>query len=74
MKHSEQLVSIWFFIGVLLGIYGVLILGSGIYYAAYPSGVEVVLSELHIAIWLCALLLVIGAIYCYLYYPGRRKQ
>ena len=72
MAHLKVSISVWFFIGVLLAIYGVLILASGIYQAAHPSDTTVVLSELHIAIWWGALLLVIGGIYTYMFYPGRR--
>jgi hypothetical protein len=65
-------ISIWFFIGVLLGIYGGLVLGYGIYeYATglYPAGVQ--LTQLHTPIWWGALLLVIGLFYLIKFRPGR---
>ena len=34
--HSDQGISIWFFIGVMLAVYGVLICGSGIYSLIVP--------------------------------------
>jgi low temperature requirement protein LtrA len=74
MKHSKELISIWFFVGVLLIVYGVIILASGIYQAMHPETVQVVLSELHIAIWWGALLFILGAVYSYLFYPGRRRR
>ena len=46
------MISIWFFIGLLLLAYGVLILGSGLYEYFNPPVVQTVkLPELHAAIW-----------------------
>jgi len=45
-------IQIWFFIGVLLLVYGLLILGYGIFELAtgcYPAGVQ--LTSLHTPIW-----------------------
>ena len=42
-------ISIWFFIGLLILIYGVLILGAGI--AELSSPPPVVMAELHVTIW-----------------------
>ena len=47
--HRSGMISIWFFIGVLLLIYGILILGAGLYGLAHPP--EVVLAKLHAGIW-----------------------
>ena len=43
--HRPGMVSIWFFVGALLLIYGVLILGAGLYERAVPPE-HVVLSHL----------------------------
>jgi hypothetical protein len=70
--HRAGMISIWFFIGLLLLIYGVLILGSGLYEYFNPPAVQtVVLWELHAAIWWGALLLALGAIYIVKFRPGR---
>ena len=47
--HSDQGISIWFFIGSMLAIYGVLILGSGLYSLAVPppESQRVALWDLH---------------------------
>ena len=45
-------IPIWFFIGVLLVIYGAMILGYGVYEwqtASYPTGVQ--LTNLHTPVW-----------------------
>ena len=72
--HGSK-IPIWFFIGLMLGIYGVLILGYGIFEAAtgsYPPGVQ--LSELHTPIWWGGLLTVIGALYLVKFRPGRGSK
>ncbi len=66
---DDKHISIWFFIGALLLIYGVLILISGFISPPPPT---VVLAELHAPIWWGALLTVLGAVYSYLFFPGRR--
>lgn len=72
MQHNYGRLSIWFFIGVLLTAYGVLILGAGIYGYYYPPrNSQVVLSELHMGIWWGALLFIIGMIYVIRFYPKR---
>ena len=45
MKEGRGLVSIWFFIGVLLFAYGILILGSGVYQLYNPPVHDVVLGR-----------------------------
>ena len=67
------MVSIWFFIGALLLVYGVLILGAGLYERAVPPEHPVVLADLHAGIWWGALLIILGAFYTLRFSPGRRK-
>jgi len=66
--------SIWFFIGLLLAVYGVLILGSGLYELSRPAGRTVVLAGLHAAIWWGALLLVLGCVYTWRFSPRRKRS
>jgi hypothetical protein len=61
------MLSIWFFIGVLLLAYGVLIFGAGIYGLSNPP--NVVMADLHVGIWWGALLLVLGGIYTVRFRP-----
>ena len=65
------MVSIWFFIGVLLLIYGVLILGAGLYEFVSPPERAVVLADLHAAIWWGGLLIVLGIVYLFKFSPRR---
>ncbi len=68
---GKNSISIWFFIGSLLGIYGVLILGSGIYDLINPPAQRVVLGELHAAVWWGALLVALGVLYMLKFRPGK---
>jgi hypothetical protein len=71
--HRPGMVSIWFFIGALLLIYGVLILGAGLYERAVPPEHPVVLASLHAGIWWGALLIVVGVFYAFKFSPWRNK-
>jgi hypothetical protein len=65
-------IPIWFFIGVLLVIYGGMICGYGIYEWAtgvYPVGVQ--LTELHTPAWWGGLLFLVGLIYVVKFRPKR---
>jgi hypothetical protein len=68
--HSSG-ISIWFFIGVLLTSYGVLIFGYGIYELATGHLANVVLKELHAPVWWGGLMLIAGLFYLLRFRPGR---
>jgi hypothetical protein len=72
--ESKHFISIWFFIGSLLLVYGILILGASIFSVYNPPEHQVVLAELHAGIWMGALLIIIGSLYCYLFYPGKSRK
>ena len=73
MAHRD-LISIWFFVGVLLLVYGVLICGAGIYGMSNPSERAVVLSELHAGVWWGGVLILLGAFYTIKFYPKKGKS
>lgn len=66
---KEHGIPIWFFIGALVAVYGVLILGAGL--AGLGDPPRVALAELHAGIWWGALLVAIGGFYVWAYWPGR---
>lgn len=71
MPEKKQ-ISVWFFIGVLLLIYGALILGTGLYELASPPKRTVVLQNLHMDVWWGALVLALGLGYTWFFRPGER--
>jgi hypothetical protein len=66
-------ISIWFFIGVLLAIYGAMILGYGIYELITGTLANVVLAKLHAPVWWGAMMLALGLFYSLRFRPGRNK-
>ncbi len=72
MSEKKHFISIWFFIGVLLAVYGVLILGAGIWELFHPAASQVAMRYLHTGVWWGALLVAIGGFYCVRFRPGRR--
>jgi hypothetical protein len=72
--HGKGVISIWFFIGALLSIYGILILGSGMYELGHPPAHTVVLANLHAAIWWGTLMLVMGGGYAIQFWPEKSKS
>jgi len=70
-KHS---LSVWLFIGALFVVYGVLVLGSGLYGVLVPPAHPVVMSQVHIGVWWGVGMIVIGLAYVVRFRPGRDKQ
>jgi len=69
--HSSS-ISIWFFIGVLLTIYGALIFGYGLLELASHQTANVELANLHAPVWWGGLLLALGLFYFLRFRPGRK--
>jgi hypothetical protein len=67
---KETLLPVWFFVGLLLGIYGILILVSGL--TEWSSPPPTVLAELHAPVWWGALLTVVGVVYTVAFRPRGR--
>lgn len=74
MSADKQFISIWFFIGALLAVYGLLIMAAGVWDLFYPSGLPQAMGHLHASIWWGALLALLGGTYCYRFWPGRNKH
>lgn len=70
MSEKRQIIPVWFFVGILFLVYGIIIFVSGLAnWSNLPKGIE--LADLHAPVWWGALLIVLGAIYCGLFRPGR---
>jgi len=55
--------SIWFFSGILLLAYGILIMGTGIWELSHPPALEPVLWQLHAPIWWGGIMTAAGLFY-----------
>jgi hypothetical protein len=70
--HSGH-ISIWFFIGVLLTVYGAMILGYGLYELATGHLANVILANLHAPVWWGGLMLALGLFYALRFRPGHNS-
>jgi hypothetical protein len=76
MSGKQHIIPVWFFVGVLLLVYGVLILASGLArwsHDAAPQTDGLVLASLHAPVWWGALLIVLGGGYCVAFRPGKQS-
>ena len=71
MSEKHHIIPVWFFVGILFLVYGVLILGSGLAKWSNPSGT--VLAELHAPVWWGGLLIVLGGVYSAVFWPGKQR-
>lgn len=71
--HSGGL-SIWFFVGILLSVYGVMILGYGIYTLVIGHTANVALAYLHAPVWWGAMLAALGIFYLAKFRPGKAEK
>lgn len=65
--HHREMLPVWFFIGLLLLTYGVIILWVGI--RDYHQPTHVVLASYHANLWGGGLLFFIGGFYTLRYWP-----
>jgi len=70
MTEKHHIIPVWFFVGLLLFIYGILIFISGLTEWSHPP--DTVLAGLHASVWWGALLIVLGGMYCRMFRPGKR--
>lgn len=66
---TEHQIPIWFFIGALLAVYGMLIFGGGVYAWVSHAQVKVALAHLHADVWWGLLLMLIGTGYTVKFWP-----
>ncbi len=67
--------EVWFYIGALLGLYGVMLTAAGVYQWIHPPGT--VLASVHATFWAGIALLLTGIPYTIAYWPrlaGRKKR
>ncbi len=69
--HGEEhhMIPVWFFVGVLLLIYGILIFIQGVLEWSNPP--STVLSNLHPTFWWSIILIVLGGIFSKKHFPKK---
>jgi hypothetical protein len=72
MSKETHMLPIWFFIGVLLTIYGVIILVMAV--LDFNQTSQAVLAEYHPGIFGGVLLILLGGFYTFWFWPGRRNK
>jgi len=70
--HHREMLPVWFFIGVLLLIYGVIILFVGLREYGHPA--PVVLSRYHASVWAGVVLTLLGCLYTVRFWPRSSKR
>lgn len=72
---EEHGLSIWFFVGFMLTIYGIIILIANIpAFASTTSNPHVMLEELHAGVWWGILLLLLGMFFLVLHWPWKHSS
>ncbi len=69
-EHRSEL-PVWLYIGILLLIYAVMLLSAGVYQLSHPP--RTVLAQYHATLWAGVVLLILGATYVLVFWPGRRR-
>ena len=69
MSEKHHIIPVWFFVGITLLVYGVLIFLSGLMEWSNPP--NTVLAELHAPVWWGALLIILGGVYCVTFRPAK---
>lgn len=69
MTEKHHIVPVWFFVGILLLVYGLMIFFSGLAEWGHPPDTQ--LAYLHAPVWWGGLLIVLGSVYCLMFRPGR---
>lgn len=72
MKEERQMIPVWFFAGILIFIYGILIFFSGLVDWSHPAETE--LANLHAPVWWGAIMIVMGAIFIQLFRPKKKAK
>lgn len=68
--HNSN-ISIWFFNGLLLTAYGLMIGSYGVYELIRGRTAPVVLANLHAPVWWGGGMLILGLFYCFKFAPGK---
>jgi hypothetical protein len=67
--HGRNMISIWFFIGVLVLAYGVIILGWGLLTGGDAGGRVIARADLRTDLWMGGFMTIAGAFYTFKFWP-----
>jgi hypothetical protein len=70
-KPDRHMIPVWFFVGVLLLLYGVMIFMKGIFEWSNPP--DTILSNLHPTFWWGILLIILGGIFTLTHRPWKKS-
>ena len=65
------MIPVWFFVGILLIIYGLVIFISGIYWFINP--IDIIIGYLHADIWWGLLMMIIGSYFLIKNYHRKKR-
>ncbi len=68
----RRMFEVWFYIGSVLGLYGLLLTAAGAYQWMHPPAT--VLAARHATLWAGVLLLLVGGGYIHRYWPKARSN
>ena len=68
-RRGKMQLSIWFFVGILCLLYGLVLLPTGIYEFSHPP--HVVRADLHATFWWGVLMTLFGGFYTVRFRPGK---
>ncbi|MBN2290334.1 MAG: hypothetical protein JXQ83_13450 [Candidatus Glassbacteria bacterium] len=72
MSNERRQLSIWFLVGIILAVYGLTIIGSGLYNMAHPPA-QVRGAYLHLDLWWGLVLAAGGALLLWRQWPGKNS-
>jgi FtsH-binding integral membrane protein len=72
MSEERHMIPVWFFVGILLFIYGILIFVTGLAEWSHPPAT--VLANLHAPVWWGAIMIVMGAVFVNLFRPRKKAK
>lgn len=71
MSVKQKHLPVWFFVGVLMFVFGIVVFFSGIYWFFTPSGV--ILANLHTGIWWGVVMTSFGLLFSIKHGPWKKK-
>ncbi len=65
VEGAKGMKNIWFFVGCILFVMGIIVFAAGIYDLFHPFDGNIVLAKTHANIWWGVIITVVGAVYLF---------